>query len=32
LATLDLEEVWLIGSEFAPIDCPYRKFSDVEEV
>ena len=32
LATLDLEEVWLIGSEFAAIDCPYRKFSDVEEV
>ena len=32
LATLNLEEVWLIGSEFAAIDCPYRKFSDVEEV
>ena len=32
LATLDLEEVWLIGSEFAAIDCPYRKFNDVDEV
>ena len=24
--------VWLVGSEFATIDCPYRKFANVEEV
>jgi len=28
----DIDEVWLVGSEFATIDCPYRKFTDVEEV
>ena len=32
LAPLGLDEVWLVGSEFAGIDCPYRKFADVEEV
>ena len=32
LATLELDEVWLVGSEFAAIDSPYRKFADVEEV
>ena len=32
LATLELDEVWLVGSEFAAIDCPYRKFADVDEV
>ena len=26
------EEVWLVGKEFEPIDCPFRKFRDVEEV
>lgn len=26
------DEVWLVGTEFAGIDCPYRKFADVEEV
>ena len=27
-----IDEVWLVGSEFQTIDCPYRKFADVEEV
>ena len=27
-----LDEVWLVGSEFAAIDSPYRKFDDVEAV
>ena len=26
------EEVWLVGGEFEAIDCPFRKFKDVEEV
>ena len=26
------DEVWLVGDEFAAIDCPYRKFHDVEQV
>ena len=26
------DQVWLVGKEFADIDCPYRKFADVEEV
>ena len=26
------DEVWLVGDEFAAIDCPYRKFGDVEQV
>ena len=32
LATLQLDEVWLVGKEFTSIDSPYRKFADVEEV
>ena len=32
LATLELDEVWLVGSEFAAVESPYRKFADVEEV
>ena len=32
IATLNLDEVWLVGSEFQQIDCPYRKFADVDEV
>ena len=32
LATLNLDEVWLVGSEFADIECNYRKFSDLEQV
>ena len=32
LATLDLDEVWLVGSEFAAIECDYRKFDDLEQV
>jgi UDP-N-acetylmuramoyl-tripeptide--D-alanyl-D-alanine ligase len=24
--------VWLVGDEFNDIDCPYRKFHDVEQV
>ena len=27
-----IDEVWLVGSEFQTIDCPYRKFADVDEV
>ena len=27
-----LDEVWLVGDEFAAIDNPYRKFKDVDEV
>jgi UDP-N-acetylmuramoyl-tripeptide--D-alanyl-D-alanine ligase len=27
-----IDEVWLVGDEFAQTDCPYRKFHDVEEV
>jgi len=26
------DEVWLVGDEFKDIDCPYRKFADVEQV
>ena len=26
------DEVWLVGEEFKDIDCPYRKFDDVEQV
>ena len=26
------DEVWLVGNEFKDIDCPYRKFDDVEQV
>ena len=32
LKTMDLEEVWLVGDEFAKTNCDYRKFHDVEEV
>lgn len=32
LKQTNFDEVWLVGSEFAAIDCDYRKFSDVEEV
>lgn len=32
LADSDFDQVWLVGSEFASIECPYRKFADVEEV
>ena len=28
----DLDEVWLVGSEFQAIESPYRKFADVDEV
>jgi len=27
-----IDEVWLVGEEFGPTDCPYRKFKDVDEV
>ena len=27
-----LDDVWLVGSEFAAIESPYRKFADVDEV
>ena len=26
------DQVWLVGDEFKEIDCPYRKFADVEAV
>ena len=26
------DEVWLVGKEFQDIECPYRKFDDVEQV
>ena len=32
LKTMDLEDVWLVGEEFAKTNCDYRKFHDVEEV
>ena len=32
LATCPFDEVWLVGEEFNDIDCPYRKFHDVEQV
>ena len=32
LATCPFDEVWLVGKEFKDIDCPYRKFDDVEQV
>lgn len=32
LATCSFDEVWLVGKEFRDIDCPYRKFDDVEQV
>ena len=32
LATCPFDEVWLVGQEFKDIDCPFRKFDDVEQV
>lgn len=32
LKGMALDEVWLVGGEFAQTDCDYRKFNDVEEV
>ena len=32
LAALSLDEVWLVGSEFASVESPYRKFANVDEV
>ena len=32
LATLNLDEVWLVGSEFAAITSDYRQFADLEQV
>ena len=32
VAQCGLDMVWLVGKEFADIDCPYRKFDDVEQV
>ena len=32
LTTLNLDEVWLVGSEFAAIECDYRKFANLEQV
>ena len=32
LASCPFDQVWLVGREFQNIDCPYRKFDDVEQV
>ena len=32
LESMDIEEVWLVGEEFADTRCDYRKFHNVEEV
>ena len=32
LSQLALDEVWLVGPEFARTSCAFRKFNDVEEV
>lgn len=32
ISACSLDEVWLVGSEFAKTQCPFRKFNDVEEV
>lgn len=32
IAKSDIKNVWLVGSEFAKIDCGFRKFNDVDEV
>ena len=32
IAQLGLDNVWLVGSEFAKTSCAYRKFANVEEV
>ena len=32
LKSCPFDEVWLVGDEFKDIDCPYRKFADVEQV
>lgn len=32
LKTAGYDEVWLVGDNFKDIDCPFRKFHDVEEV
>ena len=32
LGQCHFDQVWLVGDEFANIECPYRKFHDVEQV
>ena len=32
LKACPFDEIWLVGKEFKDIDCPYRKFDDVEQV
>ena len=32
LEAANYDEVWLVGDNFKDIDCPFRKFHDVEEV
>ncbi|MBQ9555262.1 MAG: UDP-N-acetylmuramoyl-tripeptide--D-alanyl-D-alanine ligase [Muribaculaceae bacterium] len=32
LKSCPFDEVWLVGDEFKDIDCPYRKFDNVEQV
>ena len=32
LESAGYDEVWLVGDNFKDIECPFRKFHDVEEV
>lgn len=32
LLTAGFEQVWLVGSEFDSVNCPFRRFKDIEEV
>ena len=32
IGEMQVDEVWLVGSEFGQISCPYRKFPSAEEV
>ena len=32
IARSGIDKVWLVGEEFCKTDCPFRRFSDVEEV
>jgi len=32
VANMTLDDVWLVGDEFGKIDCPFRKFHNVDDV
>lgn len=32
LQAAGFDQVWLVGKEFATVNCPFRKFKDIEEV